>query len=81
MHLPFKQFEGAKSRRCIGITSGNLLCFLLRLRTNDVDSVFSIGGWSGKQNFPRMMLLLHPDQVLIKINRPLVSRLRWPAQN
>src|SRR5690349_19302014 len=81
MHLPFKQFEGAKSGRRIRVTGGDLFCFLLRVRTNDIDSVSPVGSRSGKQNLPRMMLLLHPDQVLVKRDRPLVARLRWPAQD
>jgi hypothetical protein len=47
---------------------------------NHVNPVFSIGGWTGKENFPRFMLRLHPNQMLVQADRPLSPRLDWTPQ-
>src|SRR6266498_164074 len=79
-HFPFEQIEGAKAGRCVGIGRGDLLRFVFSGGADHVNSIFSIGGWTGKENFPRFMLRLHPNQMLVQADRPLFPRLDWTPQ-
>jgi hypothetical protein len=81
MHLPFKQFEGGESRRCVGIARREFFRFVSVCGANYVDTVFTIAGRTGKKNFSSFVLLLHPDEMLIQCDRPLLPRLYRPAQN
>src|SRR5512135_812875 len=81
MHLPFEQVESGKTRGRIRIAGGDLFGLRSVAAANHVDAVLAIRRRPGKKNLARFMLLLHPDQMLIQSDRPLLARLDWPAQN
>ncbi len=74
MDLPLKEVKCAKAGCCIWIAGRDLLGFLARPGPDHVYPQLAVGGRSLEEYSPSVVLLFHPDQVLVETNGPLLSR-------
>src|SRR5262249_8453878 len=74
--LPLEQLEGAAARRGVGIAAGNALRFLWRIGADQVHPDLSVRRGAGQDDLAGVVLLLHPDEMLVERDRPLVAGLR-----
>jgi hypothetical protein len=74
MNLPFEEIESAKACFCVRIACGDAFGFFFGAGADDVHSKLPICRGAGKKYPPGVVLLFHPDEVLVETHRPLSAR-------
>src|SRR5215216_2993604 len=73
MDLPLEQLEGATAGRGVRIAAGDALGFLPRSSADEVHPDLPVRRGTGQHNRAGLVLLLHPDEMLVQRDRPLVA--------
>src|ERR1043166_6200688 len=81
VHFPLDDLESGKPGLRIGIAGGDALGLLARRRANHVNAELAVGARPGEKDATALMLLFHPDKMLVESHGPLLARPHRPAQD
>src|SRR4051812_32132734 len=79
MNLPFDQIEGREAGSRVRIARGDALRLITGRRSDEIHAELAVGRRTREDDAARLVLLFHPDEVLVEADGPLVAGLHRAA--
>ena len=81
MDFPLEKIKSAEAGFRVRVAGSYALGLFPGARPDHVYPQLAVGAWAGEEYSPGLVLLLHPDQVLVKTDGLLLTRTYGPTMD